>query len=179
MSDLPIRRNSLRLQDFDYAAHCCYFITIVTQGRVCRFGAVQDGELVLNDSGMMVEEVYQQMLATFPGMEDIAHVVMPNHVHFFFFNGGTSSITDAIRWYKSMSTNKYIHGVREKGWPRFDMRLWQTRFYDAIIRNEVAYSYVVNYILNNPLRWEYDRLNFDADVSKADDVSAQLRLMNW
>ena len=178
MPELPVRHNSLRLQDFDYSAQCCYFITIVTQGRVCRFGTVRDGELVLNDSGVMVDEVYWQMLVAFPGMEDVAHVVMPNHIHSFIYNGSSSSITEAIRWFKSKSTNRYIHGVKENGWPRFDIRLWQTRFYDVIIRNKVAHDFVENYIFNNPIRWQYDRLNVDADTSHADNIGEQLRLMN-
>ena len=179
MLELPTRRNSLRLQDFDYSAHCCYFITIVTQGRVCRFGGIRDGELVLNAAGRMVEDAYRQTLAAFPALQNIAHVVMPNHVHLFFFNGGDVSITDAVRWFKSKSTNGYIHGVKEQGWPHFDARLWQTRFYDVIVRNAVAHDNVVNYIFNNPLRWQYDRLNADADTSHADNIGEQLRLMNW
>ena len=130
MSDelLPARRNSLRLQDFDYSAQCCYFITIVTQGRVCRFGDVHDGELVLNAAGRMIEDVYQQMLSRYSGMEDVAHVIMPNHVHFLVFNGSESSITESVRWFKSMSTNEYIHGVKEKGWPHFDVKLGRRDF---------------------------------------------------
>ena len=179
MPELPTRRNSLRLHDFDYSAHCCYFITIVTQGRVCRFGGIRDGELVLNAAGRMVEDAYQQTLSAFRALQDIAYVVMPNHVHLFFFNGGDVSIADAVRWFKSKSTNGYIHGVKELGWPHFDVRLWQTRFYDVIVRNAVAHDYVVNYIFNNPLRWQYDRLNADVDASHADNIGEQLRLMNW
>ncbi|MBR4898932.1 MAG: transposase [Prevotella sp.] len=181
MSDelLPSRRNSLRLQDFDYSAQCCYFITIVTQGRVCRFGDVRDGELVLNASGRMVEDAYQQMLLAFPGLMDVAHVIMPNHVHILLYNGSESSLTDAIRWFKSKTTNEYINGVKEQGWTPFDVRLWQTRFYDVILRNNVAYQYVLNYIYNNPMRWVFDRLNESADLANADDVGKELRLMNW
>ena len=179
MPDLPTRRNSLRLQDFDYSVQCCYFITIVTEGRVCRFGDARDGELVLNEGGRMVEDIYLQMLAQFPGLTDISHVIMPNHVHLLFFNSGDTSITETIRWFKSKTTNEYIHGVKEKGWPRFEGRLWQTRFYDVIVRNTVAHQYVVNYIYINPMRWVYDRLNVDADMAHADDIGNELRLMNW
>jgi len=178
-SSLPTRRNSLRLQDYDYSSQGCYFITIVTQGRVCRFGNVHDGELILNDAGRMVEDSYQQMLQAFPGLEDVIHVIMPNHFHFLLSNQGEVSLPEAVRWFKSKSTNGYIHGVKEHGWPRFDLRLWQTRFYDVIIRNAVAHQYVANYIFNNPLRWQYDRLNVDVDISHADDIGKELHIMNW
>lgn len=35
---------------------------------------------------------------------------------------------------------------------------WQSLFYDHIIRNEKAYYAIRNYIRNNPLKWEEDRL---------------------
>jgi len=179
IDDLPTRRNSLRLYGYDYSASGCYFITIVTQGRVCRFGEVQDGEIVHNAAGKMVETVFQQMLTAFPGLMDVAHVVMPNHVHLLLHNDGATSLTDAVRWFKSKTTNEYIHGVKEKGWPRFENRLWQTRFYDVIIRNAVAHQYVVAYIQNNPFRWTFDRLNACANLASADEIGKELNLINW
>ena len=178
-SSLPTRRNSLRLQGYDYSSAGCYFITIVTQGRVCRFGDVHDGELFLNAAGRMVEESYQQMLQAFPGLDDVIHVVMPNHFHCLLSCQGETSVTEAVQWFKSKSTNGYIHGVKEQGWPSFDFRLWQTRFYDVIIRNAVAHDYVVNYIYNNRLRWPFDRLNDHADIACADNVGKELNLINW
>ena len=175
----PTRRNSLRLQGFDYSAQCSYFITIVTQGRMCRFGDVCDGELVLNDAGKKMEEAWQLTLGQFPDTADVAHVIMPNHVHLLVSSGGTTSVTEVVRWFKSKSTSMYVNGVKELGWPRFESRLWQTRFYDVIIRNSRAHEYVENYIYNNPQRWSLDRLNADADLTRADNVSAALRLINW
>jgi REP element-mobilizing transposase RayT len=176
---LPSRRNSLRLQGYNYAASGCYFITMVTQGRVCRFGDVRDGEILLTDAGKMVEDVYQQMIDAFDEMSDIAHVIMPNHVHLLLHNNGMENITEAVRWFKSKTTNDYIRGVKENGWSRFDIRLWQTRFYDVIIRNAQAHDYVVNYILNNPMRWSLDRLNVNVNISHADDIGKNLRIINW
>jgi REP element-mobilizing transposase RayT len=169
----------LRLHGFDYSSRGYYFITIVTHGRVCRFGDVHDGEMNLNAAGRMVEEAFQQMLIAFPCLEDVIHIIMPNHVHFLISNMGDESVPEAVRWFKSKSTNGYIHGVKEQGWLRFDLRLWQTRFYDVIIRNTVAHDYVVNYIYNNPIRWQYDRLNADVDTSIADNIGNELHLINW
>ena len=36
--------------------------------------------------------------------------------------------------------------------------IWQARFYDHIIRNRRDYEEHVKYILENPIRWEYDEL---------------------
>ncbi len=179
MSDdpFPCRRNSLRLQNFDYSTNHYFFITIVTEGRHCLFGTVNNGQMILNEAGRMVEDTYYNMLARYKGLEEVAHVVMPNHLHFLCFNGGDSNIMDAVRWFKSKSTNAYMHGVRENGWPVFDKRLWQTRFYDVVIRNQMAHNYVMNYIHTNPEHWTKDDIN--QHVVNADKVMDELKGMNF
>jgi len=48
-------RRSIRLKDYDYAQHGAYFITICTRNRERLLGSVQDGQIVLNDVGNIVE----------------------------------------------------------------------------------------------------------------------------
>jgi REP element-mobilizing transposase RayT len=55
-----------------------------------------------------------------------------------------------------MTTNEYIRGVRQNGWPQFNGKLWQRNYYEHVIRNEDAYADIINYIINNPLNWEKD-----------------------
>jgi putative transposase len=58
-----------------------------------------------------------------------------------------------VHWYKSITTNAYIHGVRELGWPRFAGRLWQRNYYDHIIRTPTSLDRIRRYIRNNPTNW--------------------------
>ncbi len=58
-----------------------------------------------------------------------------------------------------MTTNEYIRGVKELGWPRFPNRLWQRNYYEHIIRDEGELSRVRRYIAENPLKWALDREN--------------------
>lgn len=58
-----------------------------------------------------------------------------------------------------MTTNEYIRGVKEFGWPRFPNRLWQHNYYEHIIRNEGELSRIRRYIAENPLKWALDREN--------------------
>lgn len=37
--------------------------------------------------------------------------------------------------------------------------LWQSRFYDHIIRKDESLDKIREYIANNPLKWELDRNN--------------------
>jgi REP element-mobilizing transposase RayT len=64
-----------------------------------------------------------------------------------------------IQWFKTMTTNAYIRGVKQSGWSSFPGRLWQRNFYDHILRDEADLDRVREYIRNNPLAWEQDQEN--------------------
>lgn len=77
---LPCRK-SMRISDFDYSHPGGYFVTIVTQGRKALFGQVVDDEMVLNEKGLMVKEVIDQIPEYYVGVNPGIFVVMPNHIH--------------------------------------------------------------------------------------------------
>ena len=60
-STLP-RRKNIRLKGYDYSQAGLYFITVCVQDRLCLFGNVQNGEMVLNDAGRMVERWYNEIV---------------------------------------------------------------------------------------------------------------------
>ena len=62
-----------------------------------------------------------------------------------------------VQWFKTMSTNAYIKGVINKGWQRFEKRLWQRNYYEHIIRNEKSLASISDYIRNNPSQWNKDK----------------------
>ena len=70
-----------------------------------------------------------------------------------------ASIFDMMDWFKTMTTNAYIRGVKTENWPRFEKRVWQKRYWDHIIRNENDYIHISNYIENNPKKWTEDKFN--------------------
>jgi REP element-mobilizing transposase RayT len=72
---------------------------------------------------------------------------------------GRPALGDVVGAFKSLSTNAYIRGVRELGWPPFDKRLWQRNYYEHIVRNEDDLNRIREYIENNPANWETDREN--------------------
>jgi hypothetical protein len=45
------RDQSLRLKGYDYTNTGAYFVTIVTQGRLCLFGEIVGEEMRLNEGG--------------------------------------------------------------------------------------------------------------------------------
>ena len=65
-------------------------------------------------------------------------------------HGHVPTLSDILHWYKTMTTNAYIRGVKDQNWPRFDAHLWQRSFYDHIIRDDKDLDNVREYIHNNP-----------------------------
>jgi len=63
------------------------------------------------------------------------------------------SVSKIIRWYKGR-TSFFIRKI-----PDSDKFAWQSRFYDRIIRNELELDNIRQYIVNNPLQWEFDENN--------------------
>jgi REP element-mobilizing transposase RayT len=39
-----------------------------------------------------------------------------------------------------------------------NIKIWQSRYHDHIIRNENSLNYIRNYIIHNPASWEKDTL---------------------
>lgn len=61
------------------------------------------------------------------------------------------NLSRVIRWYKGRTTfeSRKIHA---------DFA-WQSRFHDHVIRNEMEYYRIANYIINNPANWQTDKFN--------------------
>lgn len=76
-------------------------------------------------------------------------------------DGGVESptLSKIVQWFKTMTTNEYIRGVKKREWPSFPKRLWQRNYYERIIRDENELSTVQTYIHNNPLNWATDAEN--------------------
>ena len=69
------------------------------------------------------------------------------------------TVGDMIGTFKSKTTNQYIKMVKNNTLPPFNKRIWQRNYYEHIIRDENDYTRIAEYIVNNPLSWELDRLN--------------------
>ena len=67
-----------------------------------------------------------------------------------------SPLSMVVRWFKTMSTNEYIRGVNELGWPPFDRKLWQRNYYEHIIRDDASLQNIAYYIENNAANWQDD-----------------------
>jgi hypothetical protein len=72
---------------------------------------------------------------------------------------GGSSLPRIVQWFKTMTTNAYIDGVKSHGWSPFHKRLWQRNYYEHIVRSDADLAHIQQYIKSNPALWQQDALN--------------------
>ena len=75
------RRKSVRLPGYDYGQAGAYFVTLVTEGRVCLLGEIIEDQVRLSEAGRIVQACWLAIPEHFSHAELGAFVVMPNHVH--------------------------------------------------------------------------------------------------
>lgn len=68
-------------------------------------------------------------------------------------------LSAVVQWFKTMTTNEYMRGVKSRGWPAFTDRLWQRNYYEHIVRSEESLTRIREYIRDNPAKWSLDREN--------------------
>ena len=87
-------RRSIRLQGYDYSLLGAYFVTICTQNRVCLFGEIADGKIVLNNAGKIAKQCWLEIPNHFPNVSLDQYVIMPNHVHGIIIINGNDDKTN-------------------------------------------------------------------------------------
>lgn len=107
-----------------------------------------------NDSlGNHPHDAVQTLHATSPQYPDSQdHPQHPQkHSQMAQISPKSNSISTIIRSYKS-ATSKHAHRLG------FEFE-WQTRFHDHIIRDDIAFHNISNYIKNNPTSWKEDKFH--------------------
>jgi REP element-mobilizing transposase RayT len=179
-------RRSIRLRGHDYSEAGAYFVTICTEGRVCLFGEITGGVMHLNDVGYMLTRWWDELPHKFTrAIATTTYIIMPNHMHGIIrvkaipvgvdlrvypdalateSQGADTQVRpyelgQIVQWFKTMTTNEYLRGVKERRWPSVNKRLWQRNYYEHIIRNEEDMNRIREYIIENPVRWDRDTDN--------------------
>jgi REP element-mobilizing transposase RayT len=80
ISNLP-NRQSIRLSNYDYSQEGSYFITLVTQNRLHLFGKIEDGKMILNSLGKILEEEWKMTIKLRPNITLGEFIIMPDHMH--------------------------------------------------------------------------------------------------
>ncbi|MBP1630828.1 MAG: hypothetical protein H6Q15_1721, partial [Bacteroidetes bacterium] len=74
-------RRSIRLKNYDYSQSGIYFVTICTKDRLSLFGEIIDNQMVLNEYGIVVNNMWLNIPNHFSNIKLDIHCIMPNHIH--------------------------------------------------------------------------------------------------
>lgn len=160
--ELPVRKNP-RLQGFDYGTQRGYFITVCSQKRKQCFSrivgraftpAVQ-ADVALTPLGILVEQDLINLKNHYADVYVDKYVIMPDHIHFILIVGCDEKSAAGVNARPTVPriVGNFKGGISRK-WGR---NVWQTSFYDHIIRNQQDYEEIWRYIENNPLKWVLDK----------------------
>jgi len=183
-------RHSIRLPEYDYTKRGAYFITICTWQRECIFGDVIEGKAKLSLRGQIAQREWMRMERRFRWADFSNYVIMPNHVHGIIvihdksdcYEGrkrtdpnisvdpssphvAPGSLGAIVRAYKASVTWR-IHVLPDgDGLP-----VWQRNYFDHIIRDEIEFYQIREYIRTNPLKWREDQLHPEAPPNRFNRV---------
>lgn len=143
--DLPQRRR-LRLPLFNYAEARAYFVTICTEQQRCLFGQINDGTMICNALGKIVEACWNEIPMHYSTAELDVFVVMPNHVHGVIVLGeGRDGHARPLQ----MVVGSFKGAVSKAA----EIPVWQRSFWDRIVRNDKELDQIRDYVEDNPSRW--------------------------
>ena len=150
------KRKLNRLKNYDYSQEGAYFVTICTKNHESFFGAVENGQLVLNKYGLAVQQEIKNISTIRKECTADIFVVMPNHIHLIVQLVNLGVGDDGNRSVSKRTISNMVQGLKGAVTRQLGFCPWQRSFYDHIIRNEQDYIRIAQYIQNNPLTWKDD-----------------------
>ena len=126
----------------------------------------------LNEYGKIISECWHDLTNHYKNIELDCFVIMPNHIHGIIkivvaaFKPAKNreeglptptqknhALPEIIRGFKTFSARK-INNLRNIQ----NVSVWQRNYYEHIVRSESDLNSIREYIFNNPMKWELDKL---------------------
>lgn len=125
---------------------------------------ISDGMFCHTLYGRIAEEHLSLLGQRFPTVRVDKFVIMPNHIHAIIVLDGSigqtaehHTLSEVVCAFKSLCT-------RQRRQAGFDGKMFQSSFHDHIIRCEEDYRDIWNYIGNNAVKWETDKLMQNSEL---------------
>ena len=175
MNVLEKNRKRNRLPHYDYSQSGYYSLTICTKHMETHFGVIENGNMKLSEEGRIIEECWKEITRQYKNLSLDEYQIMPNHLHGILIINEISvgTIHELSREDKSnnfqvkrrkmilpivigrfkMNASRKIHQ-----WGKSNFS-WQRSYYDHVIRNEKSLLETRKYVVENPLKLEFDKNN--------------------
>ncbi len=171
------RRQTIRLQTFDYTSHGAYFVTICTNGRRPLLARIVDGRSEPTAIGQIALNEWRRTAELRPDVTLDEFIVMPNHVHGIIWLSRPAvvaaqraaplpslpgrafavvprSLGAVVRAFKAATTKRANELCGTPARP-----VWQRNYYERVIRDDRELNRAREYVRANPLKWDDDPNN--------------------
>lgn len=158
--DERTERKHPRLKGYDYSKDGVYFVTFCTKDKRCLLSSVGRDDLGapsvrLTSYGKIAEQYICSIPTAYDTVEIDKYVIMPNHIHLLLRIGMGSGAPGSSR--PTQMIPRIVAALKRFTNRDAGVKLWQTSFYDHIIRNETDFLRIWTYIDTNPAKWAEDR----------------------
>jgi REP element-mobilizing transposase RayT len=164
-------RKSIRLKEYDYSSPAEYSVTICTKNKECVLSEIANEKVKLSPIGKIAMQCWEEIPQHFPNVELDAFIAMPNHIHGIIIINPLVGVHN----YEPLQRHAFQHTIRKSlgsiiraykgavkticqngGYSEF---VWQRNYYEHIIRSDKELNNIRDYIINNPLKWFFDKEN--------------------
>lgn len=164
--ELPKRKPN-RLSEYDYSQNGAYFITICTLDRKKILskitvgtpvpGCPQEPHAELLPLGKIAEKYIRQLDAFYKNVSVDRYVIMPDHVHLLITIHSTDGHPRTGVPTRTSTIARFVGTFKRFCNKEYGANIWQSRYYDHVIRNQKDYDETWEYIENNPRKWYLEK----------------------
>ena len=165
------KKSSHRLKNYDYSYPGWYFITINTYHHQNIFGKIAGKEIRLNSFGRIVQSEWNKSENIRNEIDLDEYVIMPNHfyalvgIDFCDYIKQKAVVGNITNNYRPKSISTLISGFKASVTSKIkkfigmekEYHVWQSNYYDHIVRNSESLEKIRSYIINNPAVWTQDK----------------------
>ena len=172
------RTKTLRFQDYDYSQCGAYFVTICTKLKGNILGKIENEQFIEFQLSEIVRKCWLKLPSYYTNIVLDEFIIMPDHLHgiIMIFENQLNKGDDSVETIHELSLPQNIQNRRTMLLPkiigRFKMQsakkinefqntqgitFWQKDYFERIIRNEKELNNIQNYIINNPIKWGFEK----------------------
>ena len=169
--ELPNRKPN-RLSDYDYNQNGAYFVTICTQARRRILSKIPVGtplpgcpekatpELLWH--GQIADKFIQHMDAFYDHISVDKYVIMPDHIHLLLrLHDTIGHPGTGVPTPRTSEIARFVGTFKRFCNKEYGENIWQSRYYDHVIRNQQDYEEIWQYIDHNPRKWAIQKRGYE------------------
>ncbi len=158
------KRKSNRLKGYSYSQNGIYFLTVCVKDKKCILGKIVGGgdldapQMILSDYGKIAEKYVCSINQAYKHITVMNYAIMPNHIHLIIELYSDNNVyRDAVTTAPANDDIPVmISAFKKLVNKEIGFNIWQRSYHDHVIRNEVSFNTIWDYVEENPARWKKD-----------------------